>query len=55
MSPYTEGFSLSHFVTSMTTPISTGRSNSCLVGFPPTREAPSLHSARRWQLSVSNP
>ena len=42
---YTEGFS--HFVTSMTAPIATGRSNSCRVGFAPTRKAPPLHGARR--------
>ena len=45
MSLYIEGFS--HFVTSMTAPIATGRSKSCRVGFAPTGKAPPFHGARR--------
>src|SRR5690606_20991293 len=48
VSLYTEGFS--HFVTSMTAPIATGRSECCRVGFAPTGKAPPLHGARRTQV-----
>ena len=42
---YTEGFS--HFVTSMTAPITSGWSKSRRVGFAPTGKAPPFHGARR--------
>ena len=42
---YTEGFS--HFVTSMTAPIATGRSERGRAGFAPAGKAPTLHGARR--------
>ena len=37
MTRYTEGFS--HFVTSMTAPVASGRSDSCRVGLAPTSVA----------------
>ena len=45
---YTEGFS--HFVTSMTAPITTGRSKFSRVGFAPTAKAPPFHGARRVEM-----
>ena len=42
---YTEGFS--HFVTSMTAPITSGWSKLRRVGFAPTGKAPPFHGARR--------
>ncbi len=41
--PLSEGFS--HFVTSMTAPIASGRSDSCRVGLAPTGKAPPYHGA----------
>ncbi|MCK0507490.1 hypothetical protein GO606_011485 [Aromatoleum anaerobium] len=45
MTLYTEGFS--HFVTSMTAPIASGRSERGRAGFAPAGKAPTLHGARR--------
>ena len=42
---YTEGFS--HFVTSVTAPIATGRNERSRAGFGPAGTAPTLHGARR--------
>lgn len=44
---YTKGFS--HFVTSMTAPIASGRSERGRAGFAPAGKAPTLHGARRTQ------
>ena len=45
VSLYTRGFS--QFVTSLTAPVASGRSESDRVGFAPTGKAPPLHGARR--------
>ena len=46
---YTEGFS--HFVTSMTAPITSGWSKLRRVGFAPTGKAPPFHGARRTRVA----